>query len=67
MSNVRFTRPDRFPPIVKNLIIINVLAWIAQFSRPILVANTAPNAQPIPIKDSAGNVMLDAQGAPDFA
>ncbi len=30
MSNVRFTRPDRFPPIVKNLIIINVLVWIAQ-------------------------------------
>ncbi len=32
MSNVRFTRPDRFPPIVKNLIIINVLVWIAQLS-----------------------------------
>ena len=32
MSNVRFTRPDRFPPIVKNLIILNVLAWIAQLS-----------------------------------
>lgn len=30
MSNFRFTRPDRFPPIVKNLIIINVLVWIAQ-------------------------------------
>src|SRR5215218_4220150 len=25
-----FTRPDRFPPIVKNLIIINVLVWVAQ-------------------------------------
>jgi membrane associated rhomboid family serine protease len=32
MSNVRFTRPDRFPPIVKNLIILNVLAWIAQLT-----------------------------------
>ncbi|MBK9938948.1 MAG: rhomboid family intramembrane serine protease [Chitinophagaceae bacterium] len=32
MSNVRFTRPDQFPPIVKNLIIINVLVWIAQLS-----------------------------------
>jgi len=30
MSNFRFTRPDRFPPIVKNLIIINVLVWVAQ-------------------------------------
>jgi membrane associated rhomboid family serine protease len=30
MSNFRFTRTDRFPPIVKNLIIINVLVWVAQ-------------------------------------
>ncbi|MGZ3836992.1 MAG: rhomboid family intramembrane serine protease [Flavisolibacter sp.] len=30
MSNFRFTRPDNFPPIVKNLIIINVLVYIAQ-------------------------------------
>lgn len=30
MTNFRFTRPERFPPIVKNLIILNVLAWIAQ-------------------------------------
>ena len=30
MSNFRYTRPDRFPPIVKNLIIINVLVFIAQ-------------------------------------
>lgn len=30
MSNFRFTRPSAFPPIVKNLIIINVLVWIAQ-------------------------------------
>lgn len=32
MSNVRFSQPERFPPIVKNLIIINVLVWIAQLS-----------------------------------
>lgn len=32
MSNVRFTRPEKFPPIVKNLIIINVLVWIAQLT-----------------------------------
>jgi membrane associated rhomboid family serine protease len=30
MSNVRFSRPSGFPPVVKNLIIINVLVWIAQ-------------------------------------
>ncbi len=30
MSNYRFSRPDRFPPVVKNLIIINALVWIAQ-------------------------------------
>lgn len=30
MSNFQNTRPDRFPPIVKNLLIINVLVWIAQ-------------------------------------
>ena len=30
MSNVRFTRPSNFPPIVKNLIIINVLVYLAQ-------------------------------------
>jgi membrane associated rhomboid family serine protease len=30
MSNFRYTRPDSFPPIVKNLIIINVIVWIAQ-------------------------------------
>src|SRR5688572_12808375 len=32
MTNVRFTRPERFPPIVKNLIIINVLVWIGQIT-----------------------------------
>lgn len=32
MTNFRFTRPERFPPIIKNLIILNVLAWIAQLS-----------------------------------
>src|SRR5688572_24892835 len=30
MSSFRYTRPDRFPPIVKNLIIINVLVFVAQ-------------------------------------
>jgi membrane associated rhomboid family serine protease len=30
MSNFRPTRVDRFPPIVKNLIIINILVWVAQ-------------------------------------
>lgn len=30
MSEFRYTRPDRFPPIVKNLIIINVLVYLAQ-------------------------------------
>lgn len=35
MSDFRYTRPDGFPPIVKNLIIINVLVYLAQ----ILLAN----------------------------
>jgi rhomboid-like protein len=30
MSNVRFSSTSSFPPIVKNLIIINVLVWVAQ-------------------------------------
>lgn len=30
MSDFRYYRPDNFPPIVKNLIIINVLVFIAQ-------------------------------------
>lgn len=30
MSDFRYTRPDPFPPIVKNLIIINVLVFLAQ-------------------------------------
>jgi membrane associated rhomboid family serine protease len=30
MTDFRFTRPDSFPPIVKNLIIINVLVYVAQ-------------------------------------
>lgn len=32
MSDFRFTRPDNFPPIVKNLIIINVLVYVAQLT-----------------------------------
>lgn len=30
MSDFKYHRPNNFPPIVKNLIIINVLVWIAQ-------------------------------------
>lgn len=30
MSDFRYVRPNNFPPIVKNLIIINVLVWVAQ-------------------------------------
>lgn len=30
MSNFRFTRPQHFPPITKNLIIINVFVWVLQ-------------------------------------
>jgi membrane associated rhomboid family serine protease len=32
MSNFRYTRPSNFPPVVKNLIIINILVWIAQIT-----------------------------------
>jgi membrane associated rhomboid family serine protease len=32
MSNFRYTRPDAFPPIIKNLIIINVLVYIVQMT-----------------------------------
>jgi membrane associated rhomboid family serine protease len=30
MTEFRFTRPSPFPPIIKNLIIINLLVWVAQ-------------------------------------
>lgn len=30
MSSFRYTRPDSFPPVIKNLIIINVLVFLAQ-------------------------------------
>lgn len=30
MSNFQFTRPNAFPPIIKNLIIINALVFLAQ-------------------------------------
>lgn len=30
MSDFRFTRANRFPPVIKNLIIVNVLVFIAQ-------------------------------------
>jgi membrane associated rhomboid family serine protease len=32
MSNFRYTRADNFPPIVKNLIIINALVFVAQIT-----------------------------------
>ncbi|MBD0283952.1 MAG: rhomboid family intramembrane serine protease [Flavisolibacter sp.] len=32
MSDFRYTRPDSFPPVVKNLIIINVLVYLAQIT-----------------------------------
>lgn len=32
MSAFRYTRPDSFPPIVKNLIIINVIVYVAQIA-----------------------------------
>lgn len=32
MSDFRYARPDNFPPIVKNLIIINVLVFVAQMT-----------------------------------
>lgn len=38
MSNFRYTRPDAFPPIVKNLVIINALVFAAQ----ILLQNQLP-------------------------
>lgn len=30
MSDFRYYRPNNFPPVVKNLIIINVLVWVAE-------------------------------------
>ncbi len=30
MSDFKYYRPNNFPPVVKNLIIINVLVWIAE-------------------------------------
>lgn len=30
MSNFQFTRPDNFPPVVKNLLIINVIIFLGQ-------------------------------------
>ncbi|MBS1758627.1 MAG: rhomboid family intramembrane serine protease [Bacteroidetes bacterium] len=32
MSNVQFRSTEKFPPVVKNLIIINVLVWLAQIT-----------------------------------
>jgi len=43
MSNFRPVRPDNFPPVVKNLIILNVLVWVAQlvFQKQFLTARIA--------------------------
>lgn len=30
MSSYRYTRPDSFPPLIKNLVIINALVYVAQ-------------------------------------
>jgi membrane associated rhomboid family serine protease len=32
MSNYQYYRPNRFPPVVKNLIIVNALVYVAQIS-----------------------------------
>ncbi|MCW3118886.1 MAG: hypothetical protein JWM28_2968 [Chitinophagaceae bacterium] len=32
MSNFRYSRPELFPPVIKNLLIINLLVWIAQLT-----------------------------------
>jgi membrane associated rhomboid family serine protease len=32
MSNFRYYRPDSLPPLIKNLIIINALVWVAQIT-----------------------------------
>ncbi len=43
MSNFEFTRPNRFPPVVKNLLIINALVFVAQLifgkSNPYAIEN----------------------------
>ena len=43
MSNFQYTRPDRFPPVVKNLLIVNGLIFIAQItigkSNPYVIEN----------------------------
>lgn len=40
MSNFEFTRPNRFPPVVKNLLIINTLVFVAQ----LIFGKSNPNA-----------------------
>ncbi len=43
MSNYQYYRPSRFPPVVKNLIIINALIFVAQItfgqSKPYMIEN----------------------------
>jgi len=58
MSNVRFRGVDRFPPIVKNLIIINVLVWVAQ-----LIFDKTDGALTMWL---TGKIALFPIGDPDF-
>src|SRR5258706_14690539 len=30
MAQFKYTRPTSFPPVIKNLVIINVLVWVGQ-------------------------------------
>jgi membrane associated rhomboid family serine protease len=58
MSNVKFRRVESFPPVVKNLIIINILVWVAQliYDKQYLLTNhlalwpiNSPNFKPYQI------------------
>ena len=59
MSQFRFTRPDAMPPIVKNLIIINVLVFVAQLSLGI-----TDKVMLYPILPEALRDMLEQAGNP---
>jgi membrane associated rhomboid family serine protease len=57
MSEFRYTKPDSFPPIVKNLIIINVLVFVAQITLGI-----TDKVMLYPILPEALRQMLDEGG-----
>lgn len=61
MSDFRFTRPDALPPIVKNLIIINVLVFVAQLSLESAFQVTE-KIQLYPIMPEALRNILEQQG-----